>query len=115
MATELPITVWVAYASKTRTYLQSELQLPQNSTAAQAVAASGFLRALDPDAIDSLSLAIWGKKVSPDHILRSGDRLEILRPLTVDPKVARRERFVRQGAKAAGLFSRQRPGGKAGY
>jgi putative ubiquitin-RnfH superfamily antitoxin RatB of RatAB toxin-antitoxin module len=38
-----------------------------------------------------------------------------LRTLKVDPKVARRERFVKQGAKAAGLFSQRRAGGKAGY
>jgi len=44
-----------------------------------------------------------------------GDRLEVYRPLTVDPKVARRARFVRQGAKTAGLFANKRPGAKAGY
>ncbi|MCB2018938.1 MAG: RnfH family protein, partial [Hydrogenophaga sp.] len=47
--------------------------------------------------------------------LRDGDRLELYRPLRVDPKVARRERFVGQGAKAAGLFSRRRPHSKSGY
>ncbi len=43
------------------------------------------------------------------------DRLEIYRPLTVDPKVARRERFSRQGARTTGLFARRRAGGKSGY
>jgi len=33
----------------------------------------------------------------------------------VDPKVARRERFARQGAKTAGLFAKRRAGAKAGY
>ena len=47
--------------------------------------------------------------------LLDGDRLELLQPLKVDPKVARRERFVRQGAKSAGLFAKTQPGGKAGY
>ena len=47
--------------------------------------------------------------------LVEGDRLEVYRPLTVDPKVARRQRFVRQGAKTAGLFAKKRPGAKAGY
>jgi putative ubiquitin-RnfH superfamily antitoxin RatB of RatAB toxin-antitoxin module len=48
-------------------------------------------------------------------VLVDGDRLEVYRPLTVDPKVARRQRFVRQGAKTAGLFAKKRPGAKAGY
>jgi putative ubiquitin-RnfH superfamily antitoxin RatB of RatAB toxin-antitoxin module len=41
--------------------------------------------------------------------------VEIYRPLTVDPKVARRERFAKQGARATGLFVKKRAGAKAGY
>ena len=58
---------------------------------------------------------IWGRVVPPEQVLQAGDRLELYRPLTVDPKVARRQRFARQGARTTGLFSRQRPGSKAGY
>ena len=47
--------------------------------------------------------------------LPEGDRVEIYRSLRVDPKVARRERFRGQGVKRAGLFSKKREGGKAGY
>lgn len=60
-------------------------------------------------------LAVWGKPVSPQDVLHDGDRLELLRPLRVDPKVARRERFQKQGAKTAGLFAKRRAGAKAGY
>jgi len=62
-----------------------------------------------------LDVGVWGKAVSRQHALRAGDRVELYRPLTVDPKVARRARFVRQGAKSAGLFATRRAGGKAGY
>ena len=58
---------------------------------------------------------VWGRKVPLAHMLRADDRVEVYRPLQVDPKVARRERFVRQGAKSAGLFTKRRPGAKAGY
>jgi len=58
---------------------------------------------------------IWGRVVAPDTVLRDGDRLELYRPLTVDPKEARRQRFARQGARSTGLFARKRPGAKAGY
>ena len=69
----------------------------------------------NPKAISAASYGIWGRVVAPEQLLRDGDRLELYRPLTVDPKVARRERFARQGARTTGLFARQRPGGKAGY
>ena len=59
--------------------------------------------------------AVWGKPVEPTHFLKDGDRLEVLRPLRVDPKVARRERFQKQGAKTAGLFAKRRAGAKPGY
>ena len=60
-------------------------------------------------------VGVWGKKVSQRHVLADGDRLEIYRGLRVDPKVARRQRFAKQGAKTAGLFAKRRAGAKAGY
>jgi putative ubiquitin-RnfH superfamily antitoxin RatB of RatAB toxin-antitoxin module len=59
--------------------------------------------------------AVWGKPVELTQTLKDGDRLEVLRPLRVDPKVARRERFQKQGAKTAGLFAKRRAGAKPGY
>jgi putative ubiquitin-RnfH superfamily antitoxin RatB of RatAB toxin-antitoxin module len=60
-------------------------------------------------------VGVWGRRATPGQLLREGDRVEVCRPLLVDPKVARRERFQRQGARATGLFARRRPGGKQGY
>lgn len=60
-------------------------------------------------------VGIWGRKHGLEQVLREGDRVEVLRPLRVDPKVARRERFNRQGARSTGLFARKRPGAKPGY
>ena len=66
---------------------------------------------------DGHTVGIWGKKTNPSQVLEDQDRIEIYRPLKVDPKVARRERFQKQGAKTkgAGLFAKRRVGGKAGY
>jgi putative ubiquitin-RnfH superfamily antitoxin RatB of RatAB toxin-antitoxin module len=50
------------------------------------------------------SVGIWGKQALATALLQDGDRLEIYRPLAVDPKVARRERFQTQGRRRAGLF-----------
>lgn len=66
-------------------------------------------------ATDGLATGIWGRSAALDAALTDLDRVEVYRPLKVDPKVARRERFARQGARTTGLFARQRPGGKAGY
>ena len=60
-------------------------------------------------------VGVWGRRQSLTHALREGDRVEIWRPLRVDPKLARRERFGQQGARTAGLFAQRRPGAKQGY
>jgi uncharacterized protein len=64
---------------------------------------------------DDLHVGLWGQRVSLYQTLRDQDRLEIYRALRVDPKVARRERFQKQGARSAGLFAQRRPGAKPGY
>jgi uncharacterized protein len=91
------------------------LDWAQGMTAAHAVRASGLLEPLSQPEIDQLVLGVWGRKAPGTLLLKPGDRVELTRPLTVDPKVARRERFVKQGAKAAGLFAKRRAGAKAGY
>ncbi len=107
--------VWVVYAPQARQVEQLALNLPDAATAIDALRCSGLLARfpeLDtPDAI----VGVWGSQVSLGHVLREFDRVEVYRPLRVDPKVARRERFVKQGARAAGLFVKKRPGAKAGY
>jgi len=91
-------------------------QANEGATVAQALA---FLRmhstifASQPEEL--WQTAVWGKAVELQQVLQAGDRLELLRPLRVDPKVARRERFQRQGAKTAGLFAKRRVGAKPGY
>ena len=77
--------------------------------------ASGLLQGLPENARAALAYGIWGRPCAPGAALQDGDRVEIWRPLRVDPKRARRERFASQGARTAGLFARRRPGGKAGY
>jgi len=51
----------------------------------------------------------------PTATLKEGDRLEIYRPLLVDPQFARKQRFKRQGKGRTGLFARRRVGAVAGY
>ena len=102
------IEVIVALTVAPRQVAEIRVKLPKGATAAGAVAACGLLANVPDAQVDTLALAIWGKKIAPTHVLSQGDRLELLSPLRVDPKVARRERFARQGSKSAGLFAQDR-------
>lgn len=113
MAAELHVTL--CYAPQPRQVHELQLQLPSGSTVAQALHLSGWLQRFPELASDEVTLGIWGKPTQTDTILRPHDRLECYRALRVDPKVARRERFNRQGARQAGLFAQRRSGAKPGY
>ena len=109
------VQVTVCYSPAPRQVLEWVLQLPSGATLGQALQASGLPDAFPELDLRSADLAVWGRRAGWQQLLREGDRVEVLRPLKVDPKLARRERFRRQGARAAGLFSRRRPGAKPGY
>lgn len=113
--TVMAIKVTVAYSPRPREVLERHLALPEGATVAQAVEICGWTQAVQHADDGAPLLGIWGRKALPEQPLRDQDRVEIYRPLTVDPKVARRARFVKQGARASGLFARRRPGAKAGY
>lgn len=107
--------VTVVFSPAPRQVQEVTLCLTPGSTVLQALQASGLLQ-LFPHLDQPAGLAgVWGRLVAWDHRLREHDRVEIYRPLTVDPKVARRERFAKQGARTTGLFTNKRAGAKAGY
>jgi hypothetical protein len=83
------------------------VQVPGGSSVADAIAASGLRSDFPGIDLDALGVGIWGRKAAPRQLLRDRDRIEVYRPLKVDPKVARRERFRKQGSRAAGLFARK--------
>lgn len=107
--------VSVVYSAQPRELRQIELELPVGATVMDAVIQSGFLTSSSTQPVSQLSFGVWGQACLPGRPLHEHDRVELHRPLRVDPKVARRTRFERQGARAAGLFARKRPGSKAGY
>ena len=109
------INVIVIYSSAPRQVRQWALILPLGSNIKQAIVQSGLLDEFLDLSLAALTVGIWGEGYALDKTLKDHDRIEIYRPLRVDPKVARRERFTRQGAKRAGLFATKRVGAKAGY
>jgi len=103
------------YSPSARQAQNVNLTLPAGSNIGDALPKLASAFGVEVDDLLPLEVGIWGIRCTPDQILAAGDRIEFYRPLRVDPKVARRERFVRQGAKTAGLFAKRRPGAKAGY
>lgn len=115
MASDMSIQVTVIYSPAARDVREVTLHLAASSTVLQALQASGLLQLFPVINPQTAVVGVWGRKAGLKQLLRANDRIEIYRPLTVDPKVARRERFAKQGARTAGLFVKKRAGAKAGY
>jgi putative ubiquitin-RnfH superfamily antitoxin RatB of RatAB toxin-antitoxin module len=114
-----PVQITVCFSPGPRLVCELELEVPAGTSLQQAVALASRQAAWPADwpehACLKLTPGLWGRKSSWHKIVRSGDRVELYRTLRVDPKVARRERFSKQGARRAGLFAKKRPGAAAGY
>ena len=114
MASKPALCVSVVYSPALRQVCEVKLSLAPGSTVLQAVQASGLLNLLaEPDPASPV-YGVWGRKVSLQQKLLQNDRVEIYRALAVDPKVARRARFAKQGTRSAGLLVKKRLGAKAG-
>lgn len=73
------------------------LDVPRGTTVADAISASALSARHDiPPTL--AHLGIHGRRVTPDTVLRPGDRVEIYRGLMADPKLARRRRAARGGS-----------------
>lgn len=108
-----PVTL--VYATAPREVLELHLTVPEGTTLAGALGISGWRTQFELESNPAITYGIWGRAASLQTALRPHDRVELYRDLKVDPKVARRERFHKQGSKAAGLFAQRRAGAKAGY
>lgn len=88
------IAVAVAYALP-HTQMLVSLELPRGTTAMEAAQRSGVAVRFDNVNLEGATLGIFGQIVAHGHVLRDGDRVEIYRPLTADPKVVRKARAER--------------------
>ena len=114
MASDPALCVSVVYSPAPRQVREVSLSLSPGSTVLQALQASGLLDLLALHEPLTALFGVWGRKVTLQTILLDNDRVEIYRALKVDPKVARRARFAKQGARSAGLFTKKRLSAKAG-
>lgn len=83
--------VSVVYALPDRQIVR-ELELPEGETVDAALRQSGLLQEFPGIAPAITALGIYGKAATGDTVLQPGDRVEIYRPLSVEPKTARRLR-----------------------
>jgi putative ubiquitin-RnfH superfamily antitoxin RatB of RatAB toxin-antitoxin module len=72
------------------------LKIPQGSNISQVIKRSGLLQRFPEIDLAVNKVGIFSKIKPLDYVLNNGDRLEIYRPLLVDPKEARRRRVQKQ-------------------
>lgn len=94
MSKDTTIKVEVAYALPHKQALL-EVELPVGATALEAAQLSGIASTFDGVDLDNAKFGIFGQVISPAQVLRGGDRVEIYRPLTADPKEVRKARAER--------------------
>ena len=87
------IMVSVAYSPLAGQLDVLELRLPAGATVAMALHRSGLLDRYPGIDLTQHAMGVWGKLRSLDDTLRDADRVELYRPLQVDPKEARRLRY----------------------
>ena len=84
------VTIEVVYVALDKTAVHLTLTLQSGATVIDALNASELFTT-HPET-KGLPVGIYAKQVSLDAVLKEGDRLEIYRPLVLDPKENRRKK-----------------------
>lgn len=84
------LTLELIYAAADKSLLRFHRELPEGATVADLLQAC-CLWQTHPETRD-LSLGIFSHPVTLDTLLKTGDRVEVYRPLLLDPKERRRQR-----------------------
>lgn len=99
------IKVEVVYALPEQQFLK-EVTVPEGSTAAQVLEMSGLIAQFPDVDFTSQGMGVFSKMLDgrgnpppEDYVMREGDRLELYRPLLLDPKKARLQRAARKKAR----------------
>ena len=87
----IPIAIEVAYASANQSWL-IPVEVEEGTTVQQAITSSGILQQFPDIDLQTNKVGIFSKIIELDVPVRAGDRIEIYRPLVLDPKAARRLR-----------------------
>ena len=66
------------------------LSLEEGATVAVAIDRSDLAENYPDEPFADFSTGIWGREVERDCVLKDGDRVEVYRPLQLDPRESRR-------------------------
>jgi len=91
----------VAFAASDRQHLVT-VEVPAGTTIAGAMELCRRQALLPEAAFAYPDLGVFGNRASASRVLEPGDRVEIYRPLEVDPKEARRRRAQCKRQRRAG-------------
>jgi putative ubiquitin-RnfH superfamily antitoxin RatB of RatAB toxin-antitoxin module len=89
------IIVEVAYAMPEEQVIIS-VKVPTKFNVKQAIEKSGIQKKFSSIDLSKNKVGIFGKKTTFDHPLNDRDRIEIYRPLILDPKEMRRKRAAKK-------------------
>ena len=93
------LSIELVWSPLTGDVRQAELTVAPGTTVGQVLAA----QQVD---VYGLKVGIWGRLRALDTVLQDRDRIEVYRPLTIDPMAARRRRYEARGER---IVSRHRP------
>ena len=91
-AEEAKVRVELAFSPAAGEVRLIGMVLPAGSSVRDALRCSGICPQVDDDGAATLTVGVWGKLKSLDDALCDRDRVEVYRPLRIDPKEARRRR-----------------------
>lgn len=94
------LRVTIAYSPRAGRAFESGLELPAPATAFDAIRASGILERHPELALGEPLIGVWGRACPATTELVDGDRVELYRPLAMDPNEARRLRARKVRAAA---------------
>lgn len=88
------IAIEITYALPIKQTLLS-LHVAHNTTVEEAIEQSGILQLHSDINLDENKVGIWYKTTKLSTVLKAGDRIEIYRPMTADPKEVRKLRALK--------------------
>lgn len=91
--------IGIAYASQQR-QVWFDVEMQDGVTIQEAINRSGILKQFPEIDLEKQKVGIFGKVSKLDVVLNDGDRVEIYRPITCDPKTVPRKAKAGDAAEA---------------
>jgi putative ubiquitin-RnfH superfamily antitoxin RatB of RatAB toxin-antitoxin module len=94
------IKIEVAYAMPDKQCILT-VEVVAETTIEMAIISSGILTRFPGIRLQTAGVGVFGKRRQLSDAVQDGDRIEIYRPLMIDPKDARRAKAVKQKKRGA--------------